>query len=79
MRDNSLWTALIKASYHGKVDSVRLLLERGADMYIKDGHGKTAKDIAKREVKGDIVHLLDEVRICLTQNRIFSYRHTLLL
>ena len=49
------------ASYHGKIECARFLLERGADMSLKHDNGKTAKDWAVQQGKVDIANLLNEV------------------
>ena len=48
----------------GTVECVRLLLERGADMSLKDKHGWTVKSVAKNKGHANIVQLLDEVCFC---------------
>ena len=39
-------TALHRASYHGHLEIVQLLLCQGADVNIRDNHGSTALDLA---------------------------------
>ena len=39
-------TALMWAAGYGKIDTVRLLLTRGAEVSFKDDRGKTAGEIA---------------------------------
>ena len=40
-------TALMEAARFGRVDTVRMLLEAGANTYYVDNNGKTALDIAQ--------------------------------
>jgi hypothetical protein len=42
------WTALIYAAWHGTAESVKVLLDAGADASHKDTFGKTAWDHAKK-------------------------------
>ena len=42
-------TALINAAKNGKWESVRLLLESGADVHIRDNTGRTATDWAREK------------------------------
>ena len=49
------------ASFSGNIECVRLLLENGADMSIKDKHGETAKDLAKGNRRHCIVPIIEEV------------------
>jgi len=66
---------LMSASYNGKVDCARLLLEKGADMSIKTKKGRMAKDWAVQRGQVSMVHLLDEVCMLQTQDKYFKYRH----
>ena len=50
------WTPLMESSYHGNVEIVRILLEKGADISIKRG-GQTALIIAIKNRKEDVVKL----------------------
>jgi ankyrin repeat protein len=52
-------TALMWAAGYGKVQTVRRLLERGADRTLRDDRGKTAADIARDGRHEDVVRLLD--------------------
>lgn len=46
----------------GKEKIVELLLKYGVDVHIKDSHGRTAKDLAKRNYgRQDIIQLLENV------------------
>jgi ankyrin repeat protein len=51
-------TALIAAALSGKIETVRLLLEAGADRALKDDQGKTALHRAIEANKKEIVDLL---------------------
>jgi hypothetical protein len=57
-------TALMEAAWFGKIASVRLLLDRGADPFLKDRFGRTALDIARKNTHfGDhpaTIHALQE-------------------
>jgi ankyrin repeat protein len=53
-------SALTEASYGGKTDVVKLLLEKGANPSIKKGDGETPLSLAKGQKHDDIVKLLDE-------------------
>lgn len=44
--DNSGYTPLMLAALRGNVEVVRLLLEKGADLSLKNRHGQTAADLA---------------------------------
>ncbi len=41
---------------------VRLLLQKGADPFLKDGEGQTAMECAKRNGHNEIVRLLEEAQ-----------------
>jgi ankyrin repeat protein len=51
-------TALMWAAAYGKLDSVKLLIARGADVDAKDNRGKTALTIAIEEKQGAVVDAL---------------------
>ena len=53
-------TPLIKASFHGALETVRLLLEHGADVDVKNINGKTALQFATDRGHGEVVELLRE-------------------
>jgi hypothetical protein len=55
---NHKLTALMWASGYGRIESVRLLLERGADPSLKDDRGKTAADIAAEQGHQAVAQLL---------------------
>jgi ankyrin repeat protein len=48
------------AANKGQTETVRLLLEKGADAYVKDMDGRTAMTVAGKEGHGDIVQLLQK-------------------
>ena len=54
--DNS--TALILASYNGHTDTVRVLVEKGADLNVKNNDGNTALILASARGHTDIVRML---------------------
>jgi hypothetical protein len=55
------WTPLHWASYNGKLDAVRVLLEHGADVEVKDNFGgRTALQLADGTGRDEIVELLRE-------------------
>jgi len=53
-------SALISAVGAGAVKTVRLLLERGADVAVHDGNNRTALDVAKAHNNTELVQLLEE-------------------
>jgi ankyrin repeat protein len=55
---NLEWTPLMMAAYSRKMESVRLLLEAGADRTLKDSEGKTALHRAIEQNNKEIVDLL---------------------
>jgi hypothetical protein len=46
------------AAGYGKADTVRLLLEKGADPNLKDNRGKTARQIAADAKHREVVEIL---------------------
>ena len=50
--------SLIRAAGRGHIDTVKALLEAGADLNAKDKEGKTALMYAKEKNHTEIVHLL---------------------
>lgn len=54
-------TALILAAKYSHVDILRVLLARGAEVYLRDYEGISALDWAKRNHRDDIVAILEEV------------------
>ena len=55
---NLEWTPLMVAAYSGKMETVRLLLEAGADRALKDDQGKTALHRAIERNNKEVVDLL---------------------
>ncbi|MEW6298901.1 MAG: ankyrin repeat domain-containing protein [Thermodesulfobacteriota bacterium] len=53
-------TALIVAARQGYADTVRLLIERGADVNAQDKYGTTALQWAEKNGHKDVVRLLKE-------------------
>lgn len=56
----NLGTALHGAAEHGKTDMVAFLLKHGARTNLKDGDSMTARDIAEKHGKIDVIKMLDE-------------------
>ena len=54
------WTPLMWASLEGKEDAVRVLLELGADVGVREDEGETALDVARRTGRNGIVAVLEE-------------------
>ena len=46
-------TALHAAAYYGKLEIVRFLIEKGADMNAKNKHGQTARDVAWHDIENE--------------------------
>ncbi|MGA2093146.1 MAG: ankyrin repeat domain-containing protein [Sedimentisphaerales bacterium] len=53
-------TALLWAARAGHTEVVNLLLEKGAEVNVKDNNGKTALGMAKLRSYADIVQLLEK-------------------
>ena len=53
-------TALMLAVERGHLDSVRALLEHGADVNLRDNQGSTALVYAKKQEEGELVRLLED-------------------
>jgi len=53
------FTALMAATCYGRVELVKLLLQKGANQYAKDTKGFTATDFARKMNKRSILELLD--------------------
>jgi ankyrin repeat protein len=53
------FTALMAAACYGRVEIVKLLLEKGADQYAKDIKGFSAIDFARKMNKKSVLKLLD--------------------
>jgi ankyrin repeat protein len=54
-------TPLNLAAWAGHLSVVKLLVERGADVRLKNDNGQTASDVARREGKEDVAEWLDSV------------------
>jgi ankyrin repeat protein len=53
------FTSLMAAACYGRVEIAKLLLEKGANQYVKDSKGFTAIDFARKMNKKSILELLD--------------------
>ncbi len=53
------WNALMWAVAGNKIDIIKLLLDKGADINLKDNQGHTARDIAYKRGHKSIVKLID--------------------
>ena len=53
------FTALMAAACYGRVEIAKMLLEKGADQYVKDSKGFTAIDFARKMNKKSVLELLD--------------------
>ena len=58
----SLTTPLHRAIEFGKIETARLLLERGASVEVKDWAGRTPLDVASGEQREEIIKFLSEHR-----------------
>lgn len=58
-KEGNGWTALHSAVNKGQINTVRLLLKRGAKKTIKDKFGRTARDYAVRGKKYNMISVLD--------------------
>lgn len=56
-------TPLHRASQSGRIEIVRLLVERGASIEVRDNQGRTPMDVASGEQRDEIVKLLLEHRV----------------
>jgi ankyrin repeat protein len=54
-------TSLHEAGQCGHLSVVKLLVERGADVRLKNDNGQTASDLARSEGRQDVAEWLDEV------------------
>ncbi|HEY6943560.1 MAG TPA: ankyrin repeat domain-containing protein [Candidatus Acidoferrum sp.] len=59
---DNMYTALTGAAEAGHSEIVRLLLQKGADPFLKDGEGQSAMDCVKRNGHTDIVRMLEEAQ-----------------
>lgn len=57
---NDGWTPLMEATHFGYSAVVRLLLDGGANIELKNIHGQTAFDIATRNKQAEVVAILRE-------------------
>ncbi len=53
------FTALMAASCYGRVEIVKILLEKGANQHVVDTKGFTATDFARKMNKKSVLELLD--------------------
>jgi len=53
------FTALMAAACYGRVEIAKLLIEKGANQYVKDSKGFTAIDFARKMNKKSVLKLLD--------------------
>jgi hypothetical protein len=53
-------TALTGAAENGRADVVKLLLQKGADPFLRDGEGHTPVECARRNEHFEIVRLIEE-------------------
>jgi ankyrin repeat protein len=60
MKDPGYPTALFAAAGQGSAETVRVLLEAGADASVVNGVGRTAADLAARLKKDDVVAVFNE-------------------
>ena len=61
-QQNTGWTALHKAAFHGYLAIATRLLEGGADLTLRDKDGKTALDWARPRGYSEVVALLSQPR-----------------
>jgi len=59
--DKRTETSLHDAARSGQLSVAKLLVERGADVRLKDNFGQTASDGARSEGREDMAEWLDEV------------------
>jgi hypothetical protein len=57
------WTPLMYAAKSGRTDVIRALLNHRADASIRDSHGLTAADIAKKYKHPDVYRLLEKATL----------------
>ena len=60
-RGDSGQTPLMLATLRGEADTVKILLEKGADVNIRGNSGKTALDIAEEKGYVEIIRMIKEV------------------
>jgi hypothetical protein len=54
-------TPLMWAAEGGVVEIVRMLIQQGVDIHVRDSYGQTALDLAKQKNRTNVVHLLESV------------------
>ncbi len=54
---------LLLAAYHGRLDMIKLLIEKGANPHIKNSEGKTALDMATLNKKQEVIQYLNELNL----------------
>lgn len=59
---DKMYTALTGASALGHTEIVKLLLQKGADPFLKDGEGESPLESAKRNGRADLVRLIEEAQ-----------------
>ncbi len=59
-KDDFQTTALMWATGLGRIEAVKLLLKKGADMNLKNGEGKTALDISRDKLDGNARGFLEQ-------------------
>jgi ankyrin repeat protein len=62
-KESGGYTPLFGAVFEGHIDTVRLLLDHGANSYIEDDLGYTALDQADEEGSDDIAELIENYRL----------------
>jgi len=63
------WTALMAAAREGRTSTIAILLDFGADPSLKDDHGKTAADYARKMHYHAIAENLDKAQAEIIQKR----------
>lgn len=63
------WTALMAAAREGRTSTIAILLDFGADPSLKDDHGKTAADYARKMNYHAIAENLDKAQSEIIQKR----------
>jgi ankyrin repeat protein len=58
--DKKARTPLHYAAYRGYSEAVKLLLDEGANMVLKDWRGETALELAKRKSRREVIRLLEK-------------------
>jgi ankyrin repeat protein len=58
--DKKARTPLHYAAYRGYLEAVKLLLDEGANMVLKDWRGETALELAKRKSRRQVIRLLEK-------------------